>query len=61
MSDTPQPLNEASALLLRQEVQRHAAEVQALVAMAFRVDRVDPQAFTLDSDTLTYVPKAQPE
>lgn len=57
MTDEAKPVNEASALLFRQEVQRHDAEVQALAGMAFRVDGVDPKAFALDLDSLTYRPK----
>ena len=57
MTDEAKPVNEASRVLFLREAQRHNAEVQALAEMAFRVDGVATAEFTLDLDTLTYVPK----
>ena len=58
MSDDTKPLNEASALLFRQASERHNAEINALADIAFRVDSMDPQTWTLRLDTMNYVRKA---
>jgi hypothetical protein len=56
MSDEAKPVNEASRVLFLQEAQRHAQEVNAIAAMARRVDGM-PADSVIDLDTLTYAPK----
>ena len=60
MTDEAKKVNEASITLFGIEMGRHQQAVQDLAQQAMRVDGVDPKDFTLDLDTMTYVPKAQP-
>lgn len=58
MTDEAKQVNEASRTLFGIEMVRHQQAVQDIANMAFRVDGLDPKDFTLNLDTLTYVPKA---
>ena len=60
MSDEAKKVNEASITLFGIEMARHQQAVQDIANMAFRVDGLDPRDHTLNLDTMTYTPKAQP-
>ena len=56
-TEAPKPVNEASRVLFAQTHATYSREVKGLAEMAFRVDGVDPEKFSLNLDTMTYHPK----